>query len=170
MKILVVSDSHGLSEELTQVARRHEDDVQMMIHCGDSELPAHAEAMQGFNSVRGNCDLDSAYPDHLVEKCGQQHLFVTHGHLYNVKMTLMNLLYRAKEVDAKVVCFGHSHIAGTEMADGILFINPGSLRLPRMRKDKTYVILHIQNRHIHVNYYSIEGKIIPSLSSEFILE
>ena len=41
----------------------------------------------------------------------------------------MNLKYKAEEVNADIVCFGHSHVLGAEVIDGRLFLNPGSIRL-----------------------------------------
>lgn len=38
MNVLIISDSHGLEEELQTIAKRHEAEVDLMIHCGDSEL------------------------------------------------------------------------------------------------------------------------------------
>lgn len=62
--------------------------------------------------------------------------FITHGHLYNIKMTLMNLAYKSEEAEADIICFGHSHAAGSELIEGKLFINPGSIRQPRDEKRK----------------------------------
>jgi len=56
MKALIVSDSHSSVKELQQLKEKYEGKVDIMIHCGDSELtPAHEE-LQGFRVVKGNCD------------------------------------------------------------------------------------------------------------------
>ncbi|MCB6949730.1 YfcE family phosphodiesterase, partial [Roseburia faecis] len=68
-------------------------------------------------------------------------MFVTHGHHYNVKMTLLNLSYKAKEVGADFVFFGHSHILGAELIENTLFLNPGSLLMPSGRTERTYAIV-----------------------------
>lgn len=47
MKLLIVSDSHGLQEELLTIRERHAD-VDKMIHCGDSELPQDSKEMSSF--------------------------------------------------------------------------------------------------------------------------
>lgn len=170
MKVLIVSDSHGLTKELIELKKKYQTEVEAMIHCGDSELDADDEAMADYIAVRGNCDFDSSFQnDQLVsiknKGIGEGIAFyVTHGHLYNVKMSLMNLRYRAEEVGANVVCFGHSHIAGAELIDNILFINPGSIRLPRLRKEKTYAILEVDEaKNCVVRFFSIDGKEIPQL-------
>ena len=115
MKVLIVSDSHGLTEELQEIKARHAHEVQMMIHCGDSELQADEEALEDFLVVQGNCDFIGTFPEELVEEIDGYRIFITHGHRYGVKSTLLNLSLRAQEADAKIVCFGHSHFLGAEM-------------------------------------------------------
>src|SRR5689334_21165614 len=114
-KILIVSDSHGITKELEELKERHRSEVDLMIHCGDSELMADEKYMEGFAAVRGNCDFDTSYPLDRLEVVAGKKIYVTHGHKYSVKTSLMRLHYRAREVDANIVCFGHSHILGAEM-------------------------------------------------------
>ena len=38
MKVLIMSDSHGLTHEISIIKESHKHDVAKMIHCGDSEL------------------------------------------------------------------------------------------------------------------------------------
>jgi uncharacterized protein len=167
MKVLIVSDSHGLTQELEEIKKRHSEEVDAFIHCGDSELPPHSSELQNFLYVRGNCDFSKEFPLERIEDISGIRFFITHGHRYNVKMTLMNLYYRAQEINAKIVCFGHSHIAGAESINGTLFINPGSIYLPRMRKEKTYVLLEISDGKAKVCFYDIQGNKLPSLTQSF---
>nr|WP_309099735.1 metallophosphoesterase [Fredinandcohnia onubensis] len=166
MKVLILSDSHGLTKELLDIKERHKNDVEFMLHLGDSELSSQSEEMSGFSVVRGNCDFDSNYPNEMIVLLNGLKVYLTHGHLYNVKMSLMNLSYRAREVGASIVCFGHSHIAGAELIEDVLFINPGSFRLPRMRKERTYVILEVDNNQADVVFYDSEGNVVEELSTK----
>ncbi|MED0656019.1 metallophosphoesterase family protein [Anoxybacillus ayderensis] len=165
MNVLIISDSHGLTTELQTIVSRHKQHVDAIIHCGDSELTSDHEALQHMLVVRGNCDHERRFPTDLVEEVNGVRFFITHGHLYNVKMTLMNLYYKAKEVGARIVCFGHSHIAGCEQIDDVLFINPGSIYLPRLRREKTYAMLHIDETNITVHFYNIDGQLLHDLTS-----
>ena len=70
-------------------------------------------------------------------------------------MTLQTLAYHAEEVGAQVACFGHSHVLGAELLDGILFINPGSILLPRSRVEKTFALLEMDENHIEVRFEDI---------------
>jgi uncharacterized protein len=170
MKVLIMSDSHGLTTEIDEITNRHLDETKLVIHCGDSELSKEHSELRLFKGVKGNCDLDSELPNELIEDLNGKTLYMTHGHLFNVKASLMNLKYRALEVNANIVCFGHSHIAGAEMIDGILFINPGSVRLPILRKQKTYAILDLKEKVAKVTFFDVNGQIIEELSQQFILE
>ncbi|WLR50122.1 metallophosphoesterase [Bacillus tianshenii] len=164
MKVLIVSDNHGDADILKVIHERHEEEVDAFIHCGDSELAQDCAEMAPFTGVRGNCDYDDSYPNDVTVPIADVNCYVTHGHLYNVKMSLMNLQYRAEEVGAKIVCYGHSHIAGAEYTNGVLFINPGSIRLPRLRREKTYAILDVKHNEAVVSFYTDAGEEVKELS------
>ncbi len=171
MKILVVSDSHGQTEDLIQLQNKLKDATIAMIHCGDSELEYDDVVLQPFIYVKGNCDYGQAFAAEVVKEIGGFRFFITHGHLYNVNMTLQNLSYKAHELGANIVLFGHTHRAGSEMSrDGILFINPGSISSPRGRKERTYVILTIQDKKIDVSFYDHEGNDVDYLSASYQME
>jgi putative phosphoesterase len=169
MKVLIMSDSHGLTKEIADIVNRHKNEVEFMFHCGDSELSAKSTELKSFQGVKGNCDFGSDLPNELLIDVNGISLYLTHGHLYNVKSTLMNLKYRALELNAKIACYGHSHIAGAELIDGILFINPGSIRLPVMRKQKTYVILEVVGNKANIMFYEVNGRMIEDMSEQFTL-
>ncbi|KGX93451.1 metallophosphatase [Pontibacillus halophilus JSM 076056 = DSM 19796] len=165
-KVLIVSDSHGLEEEVGVIRDRHKHEVDAIIHCGDSELPFDSVHMEMYAAVRGNCDMDDRYPDEETFSINDLSFFATHGHLFQVKSSLMPLSYRAEELGANVICFGHSHMAGAEMVNGKLFINPGSVRLPRGITEKTYAILQWEGQKAAVHFYSSEGNPLPNMTYE----
>jgi putative phosphoesterase len=166
LKALIISDSHGLRDELTVISERHINDVDVMIHCGDSELELNANELQHYKVVRGNCDFIGAFPEEIVHSLGDYKLFATHGHLYGIKQSLQSLYYRSLEVGASVVCFGHSHVMGVEMIEGVLFINPGSILLPRLRKEKTYAILETVEHQATVTFYTLNGDVFLTTKFE----
>jgi len=53
MKVLIMSDSHGLTHEISMIADRHKQEVAAMIHCGDSELERNDPHMSEFLAVAG---------------------------------------------------------------------------------------------------------------------
>lgn len=167
MKILIMSDSHGLTEEIKQLIARHEDEVSKFIHCGDSELMATEIERDNFIVVRGNCDLDSRLKNEHIFEYKDWRIFVNHGHEYNVRNDLHLLHYRAQEHDAHIVCFGHTHILHVEQLDNIFFINPGSIRLPRILTEKTYVILTLDDQTATVTVHELTSGEVIATSDPF---
>ncbi|WP_226036500.1 metallophosphoesterase [Aquibacillus saliphilus] len=169
-KVLIVSDSHGLTEEVNLIKQRHINDVEQMIHCGDSELEMDSDELNQFMKVAGNCDMDARFLDEVDFAVTDLRFFVTHGHLFQVKSTLAPLSYRAEELEAQVICFGHTHIAGAERVGKQLFINPGSIRLPRVRKEGSYAILSWESKNnVLVEFFDIEGELLEDLTYETTL-
>ncbi|MGE7915455.1 metallophosphoesterase [Lysinibacillus xylanilyticus] len=161
MQILVMSDTHGDSDVIEKV-RGFFPNIDTFIHCGDSELPFSHKALDGMKKVRGNCDIDQAFPDEAVFDIEDVTVFVTHGHLFNVKTSILSLSYRAKEVDAQIVCFGHSHILAAEMIEDVLFLNPGSLLKPRGRKEKSFALVEIEDAYFEVKFFTDDNHCIST--------
>ncbi|MCZ0704552.1 putative phosphoesterase [Natronobacillus azotifigens] len=170
-KVLIISDSHGWTKEVEMVKARHQDHVDQMIHCGDSELDYDETPMNNFVKVKGNCDFDDQYPEEVDFSVKGLHFFVAHGHMHQVKMTLMPISYRASEVGATIICHGHSHIAAAQRINDQIIINPGSIHLPRVRREKTYAILSWDdNGNYQVDFYDLEGQIVEDLSFDTTIE
>lgn len=166
-KVLIVSDSHGSAAVLQELKERHGTSTDLFIHCGDSELQPTDEAIVGFAAVKGNCDYKGSFPEDLVQEAGGRRILITHGHLYSVKTSLNSLSYRTAEVEADIVCFGHSHILGAEQINGKLFINPGSILLPRSRREKTYVILTLEKDSAILDVFDFDNGELPELRQIF---
>jgi len=138
MKIIVMSDSHGDVETVKAISALSAD---ALFHCGDSELSFNDPNLKLMHKVRGNCDNDVTFPSSAIAEIGEKKILAVHGHEHDVKNSLMRLYYIAKENNADIVLFGHSHLYGAEMKDGILFVNPGSTVLPRGGKPCTYAVI-----------------------------
>lgn len=167
MKVLIMSDSHGWQKEVEEVIARHEKEVDGILHCGDSELNASDVVFENTTVVRGNCDMDSELPEEAVKDIGGLRFFTAHGHLLNVKTTAMNLMYKARETEADVVCFGHTHEPAAIQEKATLLINPGSMRLPREYPVGTYVLLEKTEEEIHVSFRNLKGEPVEELSKTF---
>ncbi|MBO8163784.1 MAG: metallophosphoesterase [Brevibacillus sp.] len=172
MSILILSDTHGLVYEVKQVAERHA--VEQIFHCGDFCTDRTREPFAGMRLVRGNCDTDRGVPLELITPWRDLTIYQTHGHLYGVKSSLMRLQYRAEEIGANVVLFGHSHFPLCTEERGMLFLNPGSLQLPRGYDLPTYAILDQvgQDEHqieVEVRYYTHHGNPVNDRGGRFIL-
>ena len=160
MKLLVMSDTHADMATMEEVISFRSKEVDAIIHCGDSELEASYFQDKPVSIVKGNCDYDSSFPTEQIISIEDQTILIVHGHLHQVKSTILPLNYRAQEVGATIVCFGHSHILGAELQNGILFVNPGSLHKPRGRKEKSYAIVGKNPSSWQVLFYSSEHKLL----------
>lgn len=158
LKLLVVSDSHGDRQSLIDLHTRYKDDVDEFIHCGDSELQADDEALEGFKIVAGNCDYDFRLKDRQTFEMEGKKIIVVHGHRHRVNSSFMNLSYLAEEANADFVFFGHTHILGVEEVNGVIYLNPGSILLPRGGNPKTYAIIDKKDDKLSVHYYNEKHK------------
>lgn len=156
-QIIVMSDSHGLVSEISEICNRHQADL--VFHCGDSELCRDAPVLRGITVVEGNCDRSNQFKqDEVIDIEGIRFL-ITHGHLYDVKQNLSTLSYRASEAKADIVCFGHSHIVYADQDERHVYINPGSIRLPRSPVIPTYVVLSLTDTHqLTWALWSVDGE------------
>lgn len=149
MKILVVSDTHGYTDKFDVVLEK-EQPVDMLIHCGDVERDEdyiRAAAGCPVCMVAGNNDWGSDLPQEIVTEIGKYRVFITHGHRYYVPFEMDRLKAAAKERNAKIVIFGHSHMPYLQEEDGITFLNPGSISKPRQVSfEPTYAIMKLDDR------------------------
>ncbi len=163
MKIVVLSDTHGDAAIIPDVIAAHPD-AAYYFHCGDSELAYEDVHIKDCKRVRGNCDYDVNYPVEEVVDVEDKTVFMTHGHLFNVKTTLTPLAMRAQEVGANIVLFGHSHVLGAELVDGTLFLNPGSLKSPRGRKEKSYAVIETTADSYSVTFLNDQHQLITKIN------
>ena len=56
MKVLLVSDNHGEGQILDRIVQIFGDQVDLMMHCGDSNLDPSTDVMTPFLTVEGNTD------------------------------------------------------------------------------------------------------------------
>lgn len=147
MKIFVVSDTHGhIDKFLNKI--RNMDKPDLIIHLGDYvEDGIKIEKETGIQTtiVKGNGDYyQKEYKDDEVLNLGNKRLFITHGHKYRVRYGIDNLFYRAKEVEADIVLFGHTHVPVLMKQSQIIIMNPGSPYQPRgLDGKKTFGIIEI---------------------------
>ena len=129
MKFIIISDSHGNSEILENIFTR-ERNTDGVIHLGDG-----CEDLWGLNGyigrlpvyrIKGNNDRTAPeLSDKLISYFGNIKFFACHGHLYDVKYTLLRLRYAALEADCRLVLFGHTHIPLIDGDENMTFFNPG---------------------------------------------
>lgn len=156
MKIFVVSDTHGYVDGfLNKIKDMEKPDL--IIHLGDYvEDGKDIKRETGIETiiVKGNGDFfQRGYMNDKIIDLGNKKFFITHGHKYNVRREINNLFYRAKEVEADIILFGHTHIPILMRESGIIIMNPGSPYKPRgLDGKKTFGMIEINE--------NISGRII----------
>ncbi len=106
-------------------------------------IPLLNEKKEKLLCVRGNCDAEvdqmvlefPVLADYAVLPVGQRLIYATHGHIYHVK----NLPPLAP---GDVLLHGHTHVpAWTEFGQGNLYLNPGSVSIPKENSPHSYMTL-----------------------------
>ena len=171
MKILIVSDSHGMNGPLRKAILKEAPD--MLIHLGDAEYSTMEIASWAGSPktpcvfVKGNCDYnsyDSAVikNDAVFELKGHK-FFCTHGHRQRVNYGLLTLSLTAQEAGCDICMFGHTHVPYDSFGDAVSeynryyesgfgesfsgprILNPGSLSLPRGGSSRGYMIMELED-------------------------
>ena len=161
MKWMIASDLHGSAyycrKMLEAFEREGADRLfllgDLLYHGPRNDLPreyAPKEVIALLNGkkekllcVRGNCDAEvdqmvlefPVLADYAVLPVGQRLIYATHGHIYHVK----NLPPLAP---GDVLLHGHTHVpAWTEFGQGNLYLNPGSVSIPKENSLHSYMTL-----------------------------
>lgn len=167
MKALIVSDNHGNIQILEELIDLYQDEVDVWLHCGDSEFMSTAAIWETFKPVRGNMDTGYALPLEHLETFGDERLLVVHGHNHRVGFTLDFINELAREQTADIVFYGHTHIATVDKIKDIYFINPGSIVQPRgALRVGSYAIYEKNKDGRFIRFYDWNHNEIPELSTE----
>ena len=160
MKWLIASDLHGSAcycKALLAAYQREEADRLLLLgdllyHGPRNDLPRDYdpkavvallnERSKDILAVRGNCDADIdqmvlQFPiraDYALLAEGARLIFVTHGHLFN-----LDALPPLHPGD--ILLHGHTHVPACEQRDGVTYLNPGSLSLPKENAPHGYMTL-----------------------------
>ena len=167
MKWMIASDLHGSAyycrKMLEAFEREGADRLfllgDLLYHGPRNDLPreyAPKEVIPLLNGkkekllcVRGNCDAEvdqmvlefPVLADYAVLPVGQRLIYATHGHIYHVK----NL---PPLVPGDVLLHGHTHVpAWTEFGQGNLYLNPGSVSIPKEDSPHSYMTLEGNTMH-----------------------
>ncbi len=156
MRILVISDSHGRTSKIEQ-AIENEKEAKHIFFLGDCVKDIEDYPFiypdRTFHIVSGNCDYSSVLKSADKVTLAGKNIFFTHGHHLSVKSGTERLKQFAKVEKADIVLYGHTHVAKTEYANGVHFVNPGSLYSAR-EGSTGYAVIDIE-----------ESGIIPILKS-----
>ncbi|MDO5418211.1 MAG: metallophosphoesterase [Lachnospiraceae bacterium] len=148
MKILIVSDTHRMDENLKKVIAANLP-IDMLIHLGDAEgseafIPEWVNPGCEMQMVRGNNDFFSSLDREREIVIGKYRILLTHGHYYSVSLGAEQLTMDAKARNFDIAMFGHTHRPYFDDSEGIIVLNPGSLSYPRQEGRKpSYMIMEL---------------------------
>lgn len=170
MKIIVVSDNHGDRQIIKEIIDKYQENVDLMVHCGDSEMMVDDPLFKQMPTVQGNMDYGQRFVTQRLFQLEGLNVLVTHGHLQNVNFTMNNLGLLAQAQHANLVTFGHTHRLGVTFQDHVLYVNPGSISLPRgeyAHLGGTYAQVEVSKQQFVVQYCNRSLKPVPELKFEF---
>lgn len=178
MSYVIASDIHGSAYFCRQLLAAYvQEQAQGLILLGDilyhgprNDLPqgyAPKEVIAMLNAwkeqilcVRGNCDaevdqmvldFDLMTPHRLVELCRHK-VLLTHGHHCNISAPPAPSLVQ----DAQAVLYGHTHVPLGQWKDGLWYLNPGSVSIPKEGSHHGYMLLEEET----VFWKDLSGRLI----------
>ena len=160
MKYMIASDIHGSErycKDLLDAMQREQADKLLLLgdllyHGPRNPLPegyspqAVAELLNAHKQqilcVRGNCDSEVdqmmlEFPimaEYCIVSAGKRMIFATHGHVHH-KANLPMLQ------PGDVLLHGHTHIPVLADRGDYIYVNPGSVTLPKEGSLRSYLIL-----------------------------
>ena len=144
MKILIVSDSHGRTQEILDLVKKHPN-MDLYLHAGDSQEPKFA--LFPYQTVRGNCDYDSNMNERLLIDTPYGKLLMKHRpNITKFELDALNI---------KIFVFGHLHKRAFYKEDGVYFVSPGATSYERDKYNEGYLILNIEKDKIECNFYDL---------------
>ncbi len=164
MKLMIASDIHGSSyycRLMKEAFLREEADKLLLLgdllyHGPRNELPrdyAPKEVITILNEmkdnllcVRGNCDSEVdqmvlEFPimaDYAIISTRGHTIYATHGHKYNED----NLPPLQK---GDILLYGHTHIPKCVKYENYVYINPGSVSIPKESSTNSYMVMEEQS-------------------------
>ena len=169
MKVLIISDIHGGYKDLYRVLKNNTFDKLFILgdilrgperdgYDKEKTVEILSEYRDKISAVKGNCDYDKDFEElrllpnvALIEKVDALKFLLTHGHIYNY--------HNLPDVDYDILLSGHTHVPVLTQIDHEIYVNPGSISLPKGDFDKSYAIYEKNKITIH----EIDGKVIMEL-------
>lgn len=158
MRLLITSDTHRDTNSLEK-SIKEQPKAEIVIHLGDIvddvEIVKYKFPQKMFIQVKGNCDFNSDLPLYKDFTLENTKFFITHGHIYNVKFDINSVCMAAREKNANILLFGHTHIPFETYEENLHIMNPGSLT----GINGTYGIIDIEKNGIVKNIIYKSNKI-----------
>ena len=182
MKILFLSDIHGICNNLEYIDKVIQTEkINKLVVLGDLyycdqqyinddkyiyDKKIVGQFLSKYRNIiicmRGNCDSDLEVKISNFPVCSSLGIlyvdnipiYITHGNVYNK--------YNNNKISNSVLVYGHEHIPYIENHNNMLYINVGSISLPRNNNKPTYMIY--ENKTFTI--YDVENNIVNQCKIE----
>ena len=160
MKLMIASDIHGSAYYCEKLLKAYDEEKadkllllgDILYHGPRNDLPkdyAPKQVIAMLNPrkqdllcVRGNCDTEVdqmvlEFPilaDDCILYLNERMIFATHGHVFNDKN-----LPQLKKGD--ILLHGHTHVPVCKETEDYIYLNPGSVSIPKENRWHGYMIL-----------------------------
>lgn len=154
--LTVFSDSHGERQNLSRLSGDFSvSDKIVFLGDGLNDLIELFDFEDKIIKVQGNCDFVLREAKEQTFTLEGVKFLAVHGDMFSVKSGYTRLVNYAKNVGARVVLCGHTHIPLVKEQDGVLIVNPGTMS--RHGNQRTFAF-------VSVNDGKINAKVIPFTS------
>ena len=153
MKLMFISDIHGISDNLNTIRKKFKElNCDKLVILGDyyynysshpSDIDSVKKLLEDFKDklicVRGNSDHLADFDnipvanikDLDIIKTVNNDIYITHGHIYNDSNW---------DKTNSILIFGHLHRPFIKKIESNYYINPGSISIPRGGNPATFLI------------------------------
>lgn len=175
MKILIASDIHGSLKYCRKLVECYnKEQCEKLVLLGDilyhgprNDLPEEYnpkgviallnDMCNEILAVRGNCEAEvddmvldfNVLAEYAFLYVRDKLVFLTHGHKFNPQN-----LPKLKKGD--ILFNGHTHVSKIEAIGDILYVNPGSVSIPKENTPRGYMILEDEK----ITHKDLDGNIL----------
>ena len=165
-----MSDTHGCLTQMRRAATRmlEEFGAEVIIHLGDDSTDADELSRLGIDVISVPGIFEERYSNSnflnriIKEFCGVPFL-LTHTPTRDRHDLHDDIdpTEAAKNGDAKVILYGHTHISAVIEKNGAIYINPGHLKTGDNRGEKmSFAIIDVKPPTLDVKIIELDGGII----------
>ncbi len=132
MRILIISDSHGRTDNI-ELIKKQIGKIDLILHCGDGT--SDFDYIRSFlgapvTGVTGNCDMFSQERTSVNLNIEGKIIHIEHGNRIQF-LPDSELLEYAAANGFDVLLYGHTHVQKLLEKNGRFVCNPGSISRPR---------------------------------------
>lgn len=174
MKLMIASDIHGSAYYCRKMIEAYKNEkAEKLLILGDilyhgprNDLPceyAPKEVIGMLNPmanellcVRGNCDTEvdqmvldfPVLAEYAIFYMNGRTIFATHGHNFNPANP-------PKIKNGDILLNGHTHVPAFEETERFIYVNPGSVSIPKENSEHGYIILEDNT----LTWKNLDGKV-----------